>query len=51
MRIKIIIALNRIFELKLKAGEYKTYYLKIENSTTALRLGIFLKDKISFSRR
>ncbi len=41
-------SINRVFKLKLKPKEYKTYYLKVENSTTALRLGIFLKDKISF---
>jgi len=40
--------LNRIFPLKLQANESKTYYLKVENSTTALRLGIHLKDKITF---
>lgn len=41
-------SINRVFELTLNAKEHKTYYLKVENSTTALRLGIFLKDKISF---
>jgi len=40
--------INRFFEISLEAQQSKTFYLKIENSTTALRLGIFLKDKISF---
>lgn len=41
-------SINRTFTLKLNAKEFKTYYLKVQNSTTALRLGIYLKDRISF---
>ena len=41
-------SVNRTFALKLDSKEFKTYYLKAQNSTTALRLGIFLKDRISF---
>jgi two-component sensor histidine kinase len=40
--------INRFFEISLESQEFKTFYLKVENSTTALRLGVFLKDKISF---
>jgi len=40
--------INRFFEISLNSQEFKTFYLKIENSTTALRLGIFLKEKITF---
>jgi len=41
-------SLNRIFSLELQAKESQIYYLKVENSTTALRLGVHLKDKITF---
>jgi len=41
-------SINRFFKIEIEAKEFKTYYLKLENSTTALRFGISLKDKISF---
>ena len=41
-------SINPIFELGLKPHETKTYYIKIENSTTALRLGIALEDEMIF---
>jgi len=40
--------INTIFEITLKAKEYKSYYLEVSNSTTALRLGIYLQDKNTF---
>lgn len=41
-------SINPAFELSLKAGEIKTYYLQVQSTTTALRLGIYLKDEIMF---
>ncbi len=36
------------FKLTLNANETKTYYLKVQNSTTALRLGIYLEDQMIY---
>lgn len=36
--------LNHSFLLHMQPDEVKTYYLKIQNTTTALRLGLVLKD-------
>ena len=41
-------SINRVFKLELQAKESKIYFLKVNNHTTALRFGIFLKDEISF---
>jgi two-component sensor histidine kinase len=41
-------SLNPYFLLTLKAHESKVYYLKVKNSTTALRLGLCLKDEMNF---
>jgi two-component sensor histidine kinase len=40
--------LHHSFFLMLKPNELKTYYLKIANNTTALRLGLALKDPMQF---
>ena len=37
--------INQYFVLHLKPLEQKTYYLKVQNQTTALRLGLALKDE------
>jgi two-component sensor histidine kinase len=37
-----------MFILNMKPHEEKTYYLKVENRTTALRLGLCLEDKDAF---
>ena len=39
--------LHTVFALSLQAKELKTYYIKINNSTTTLRLGMSLQDKQS----
>jgi len=41
-------SINTIFEISLKPKEYRTYYIKVSNTTTALRLGIYLQNRDSF---
>lgn len=40
--------INRAYLLHLNAGETKSYYLKVQNKTTALRFGISLQDELAF---
>lgn len=40
--------INNTYTLNFKAYEKKTLYIKIENTTTAMRFGIFLKDEATF---
>jgi len=40
--------LNPTFELTLNPNQSKVYYLKVQNSTTALRFELHLKDEVTF---
>ena len=40
--------INPIFEITLQSKKTKIYYLEVENSTTALRLGLNIKNKSDF---
>ncbi|NPA59898.1 MAG: hypothetical protein GXO30_05480, partial [Epsilonproteobacteria bacterium] len=39
---------NTIFKLSLDSKEFKTYYLKVQNKTTSLKFGLFLKEEVVF---
>jgi two-component system, sensor histidine kinase LadS len=39
---------NTIFHLHLDTNENKVYFIKVKNATTALRLGLSLKEKFQF---
>lgn len=41
-------SINTAYLLEFAPYETKLYYLKVRNSTTSLRLGIFLKDQMQF---
>ena len=40
--------INPTFDIRLDAGETKTYYLEVKNTTTALRLGLHIKSQLDF---
>ncbi len=40
--------INNTYELKLQANETRKVYIHIQNQTTALRFGVYIKDKDNF---
>ena len=40
--------INNTYELELKANETRKIYIHIQNQTTALRFGVYIKDKNNF---